>query len=392
MKTSILNRLRWSFIGFGICVAVIFPFYAQFFVEWKPGMLIWFVLGCLVAGASIGIFAYMIMSVVLLSKLQAMAGVAEQVGSGNLLAECGLQSRDLIGNIADSFRKMAADMRAMVHSISGLSGSVRNDSETINSLITDLRGKLASHLENSHQIVGLVSAMNEASEGISNSSSEAVEHSQNSIVAAQAGQKTVQDAQDGISRMNLRVSGLTEDINGLAKDSAEIQSISSAIREIADQTNLLALNAAIEAARAGEQGRGFAVVADEVRKLAEKTASATRDIEAVLAKVRHRVEEAVEKSVESLKEMEDTRRLSTETGLALEKIVDSVSSVSTAIGNVAEMASDQQMLSGIVLERIKENEESTREAAVNAENCVSACHGLTAQSGNLSVEVSRFRV
>lgn len=392
MTTSILARLRWSFIGFGICVALIFPFYAQFFVEWKPGMLVWFVLGCLVAGASIGLSAYIILNVVLLSKLKFIASVAEQVGGGNLTAECGLQSRDLIGNIADSFRKMAADMRGMVRDISGLAGSVRTDSETINSLISGLRGKLSSHLENSAQIVHLVSSMNEASEGISDSSSQAVEYSQQSIVAAQDGQRTVAHAQDGISRMNAKVAGLTEDINCLARDSEVIQNISSAIREIADQTNLLALNAAIEAARAGEQGRGFAVVADEVRKLAEKTASATRDIEAVLAQVRRRVGEAVGKSADSLKEMEDTRQLSLETGLALARIVDSVSSVSSAISNVAEMASDQQMLSGVVLERIKENEESTQQAAVDAESCVTACHELTALSENLAVQVSRFQV
>jgi len=128
------------------------------------------------------------------------------------------------------------------------------------------------------------------------------------------------------------------------------------------------------------------------RPLAEKTASATREIEAVLAQVRRRVAEAVGKSADSLKEMQDTLQLSMETGLALTKIVDSVSSVSAAINNVAEMASDQQMLSGIVLERIKENEESTGGAAANAEGCVTACQGLTSLSGQLTVEVSRFRV
>jgi methyl-accepting chemotaxis protein len=155
---------------------------------------------------------------------------------------------------------------------------------------------------------------------------------------------------------------------------------------------MLALNAAIEAARAGEQGRGFSVVADEVRKLAEKTASATREIEVVLAQVHRRIGEAVSKSGESLKEMNDTQQLSMETGLALEKILRSVAGVSEEIRNVAEMASDQQMLSGIVLERIKENEENTEDAASNAKSCVAACDGLDTLSADLTVQVSKFQV
>ena len=76
MNSSILARLRWSYIGFGVTVALIFPFYAQYFVEWKPGMLVWFVVGCLIAGVSIGIFSYLILKLVLLSKLKGMAEVA----------------------------------------------------------------------------------------------------------------------------------------------------------------------------------------------------------------------------------------------------------------------------------------------------------------------------
>ena len=76
MPSSILSRLRWSFIGFGVSVALVFPLYAQYFVEWKPGMLVWFVAGCIVAGVSIGLFSYTIMNVVLLSKLKGMANIA----------------------------------------------------------------------------------------------------------------------------------------------------------------------------------------------------------------------------------------------------------------------------------------------------------------------------
>ena len=392
MNPSILGRLRLSFIGFGVTIALIFPFYAQFFVEWKPGMLGWFVFGCLVAGVSIGVFAYVIMSMVLLSKLKDMAMMAEQVGAGDLTAQCNLTSSDLIGAIADSFRTMTRNMQAMVAGMAGLSSRVSTDAQSMQDLIEGLTNKLTTHHENSTQILAIVSSMTESSEGISRSSILAVEHSDKSRAAAAAGHDSVQRAQKGIDRMSDTVASLTQDIDDLAKRSNEIRSISASIREIADQTNLLALNAAIEAARAGEQGRGFAVVADEVRKLAEKTTSATQEIEMLLGQVHSRIEEAVTKSGESLTEMQDARRLSTETGEALAGIVDSVTSVSEEIRNVAEMASNQQLLSSIILERIKENEESTEEAATKASGCNSACHKLAQASRDLTSEMSRFRV
>jgi methyl-accepting chemotaxis protein len=392
MTSSILARLRWSYIGFGVSVALVFPFYAQFFVEWKPGMFVWFVAGCVVAGVSIGLFSYAIMNVVLLSRLKAMAGVAEQVGAGDLTATCKLESRDLIGAIAGAFRKMTENMRGMVSDISALSGRVGNETQSIDGLMEDLSGKLSSHHDNSAQIVDLVGALNDASDGISRSAISAVGNSERSQKSAAAGQETVLRAQDGIARMNNAVRGLTEDIGNLATHSKQIESISGSIREIADQTNLLALNAAIEAARAGEAGRGFAVVADEVRKLAEKTTSATREIELVLAQIRDRITEAVAKSDNSLKEMDESQRLSEATGAALEQIVASVAELTSEIGNVAGMASEQQKISGVVLSRIKENEKSTDEASGNAMNCMAACKDLGELSRKLMAEVSRFRL
>jgi len=392
MASSILSRLRWSFIGFGVSVALVFPFYAQFFVEWKAGMLIWFVAGCIVAGVSIGLFSYAIMSMVLLSKLKGMAQTAELIGSGDLTAGCTLESRDLIGTIADAFRKMTGNMRSMVSDISALSARVGHETQSIDGLMEDLAGKLASQHDNSSQIVGLVGTLNDASSRISESATSAVGNSERSQQSAVAGQQTVLRAQEGISRMNEAVRGLTEDIGNLAHHSTVIEGISGSIREIADQTNLLALNAAIEAARAGEAGRGFAVVADEVRKLAEKTAAATGEIESVLAQIRDRISEAVAKSENSIKEMDESQRLSAATGTALEDIVANIAVLAGEIGKVADMASEQQQISGAVLSHIRANEKNTDEASGNASNCKAACEGLRDLSRDLMTELSRFKL
>ncbi|MGE5468352.1 MAG: methyl-accepting chemotaxis protein [Ignavibacteria bacterium] len=390
--TSILSRLRWSFIGFGVSVALVFPFYAQFFVEWKPGMLGWFVLGCIVAGISIGLFSYAIMSAVLLSKLKGMAATAEAIGSGDLTAGCTLESRDLIGAIADSFRQMTGNMRGIVSDISSLSARVGQEAQSMDGLMEALAGKLSSQHENSSQIVALVGTLNDAAGRISASAASAVGNSEQSQRSALAGRETVQRAQQGISRMDGAVRGLAEDIGNLAHHSKVIEGISGAIREIADQTNLLALNAAIEAARAGEAGRGFAVVADEVRKLAEKTAAATGEIESVLAQIRERVEEAVAKSEHSLSEMNESRQLSAATGAALEEIVASIGGLTAEIGAVAGMAAEQQQISAAVLSRIQDNDRHTDEASGNASNCKAACEGLRELSHRLMAELSRFKL
>jgi methyl-accepting chemotaxis protein len=332
------------------------------------------------------------MSAILLSALRNMATITEQVGSGDLTVQCTLQSQDMIGSIAQSFRQMIGNMQQMVGGIASLAGRVRSDADTMRDLIGGLTDRLSSHKENSSQIVGLVSSMTEASESISRSSLTAVEQADRCKETAVAGHETVRLSLAGIERVNATVTELTGDIDDLAKRSREIQSISTAIREIADQTNLLALNAAIEAARAGEHGRGFAVVADEVRKLAEKTTTATREIEDELGQIHLRIGDAVAKSQASQHEMVEAQRLSSQTGAALAGIVESVADVSREIHHVADMASDQQMLSGVVLERIRENEENTKEAAGNAVSCSTACQGLTGLSGELAQATTRFAV
>lgn len=379
-------------MALGLAVALIVPFLAQYFVEWKPGMFGGFLFACVLVGVATAASFHAVLDAMLLSRLRLMAQFAEQVGKGDLMAGYECKSPDVIGRLADASRQMAENIRGLVATIATISERVGAEARTIDQLMEDLNLKLASHHDNSAQIVGLVDALSEAADGISHSSSSAVDKAGRSRNSAVDGRQTVQQAQTGIARMNQAVLGLTADIESLVQHSKEIQGIALSIRQIADQTNLLALNAAIESARAGEAGRGFAVVADEVRKLAENTTTATLEIERVLARIHAHVGEAVAKSGNSLAEVGNSQKLSEATGGALEQIVENIASASCEIANVAEMASDQQTISVVVLERIKENEQNTDAAATRARNCMAACKGLEEHARTLTAEVSRFRL
>ena len=110
MKKSILRTLFLSFLGFGVMVAAIFPFYANFFVIWKPGMLPWFVVGCLIAGLGIGVVNYVLLNTILLKRLRRISEVANAISNKDLTHKCSMQSDDTIGEIIVSLNNMAKNL------------------------------------------------------------------------------------------------------------------------------------------------------------------------------------------------------------------------------------------------------------------------------------------
>lgn len=117
MRPSILRNLFISFLLFGLAMGLIFPLYAEFFVDWKPGMKIWFAIGCVVAGLSIGVANYVVCKVVLLKRLARISEVAQAISRNDITHQCSMQSHDLIGTIVNSFNRMAENLRSMIGQI-----------------------------------------------------------------------------------------------------------------------------------------------------------------------------------------------------------------------------------------------------------------------------------
>jgi methyl-accepting chemotaxis protein len=188
------------------------------------------------------------------------------------------------------------------------------------------------------------------------------------------------------------VSDIAERTGELGRSSEEITSIVNVIREIADQTNLLALNAAIEAARAGEQGRGFAVVADEVRKLAERTGQSTAEIKSKVEKIQQGTHATVDAMQRGVAQAGSSAGLARDAGVAIKKIRDGAAKAEAAVNDITAALREQTTAANQVAKNVEVIAQMSEENSVASEQTAVTAKRLSDLAGELSACASRFRV
>lgn len=391
-STSLLRNLQLSFLGLGATVGAIFPFFASFFVEWKPGMMIWFGAGCVVAGVGIGFASYWLVQKLLLTRLQRIVEVANSIARGDLTHSCTMTSDDLIGEIIDSFNHMAAQLKGLIGEVRGTIDQIGQSAATVAADADISHARIAQQKSEIGHALTATSQMSDAVGEIANSTANAAEQAESASTRAAEGADIATEASRRMGMLDEKVRHASDAIQLLEADSQNIGQVLEVINGIAEQTNLLALNAAIEAARAGEQGRGFAVVADEVRTLATRTQQSTQEIDEIINRLRSRASAAAAA-------MDDASNHSRDCGDQVESAADQLGAIASVIHQLKDMnaqiaaASEQQ---SVVTREIAGNVSSLSHAVEEASQASNrtASNGsqVTAEANSLQALVGTFQI
>ena len=272
--------------------------------------------------------------------LKKAVDVADCLSDGDLGVVITVNATDETGQLMASMKHMVEKLRSIIMGVQSASEDVMNNSTQLSADSVQMSKGAAEQTEKANMVATASSEMSSTIAEIAKNASEMANFASSTSIEAKDGKMIVDRTVSEVRGIEAKVAQSSEFVATLGKRSDEIGEIAAVINDIADQTNLLALNAAIEAARAGEQGRGFAVVADEVRKLAERTGSATKKIEEMIFTMQNETRKAVESMAESIKMVESGTELSVEAGEALEKIVESVDGLQERITQIASASEE----------------------------------------------------
>ncbi|UPU37194.1 methyl-accepting chemotaxis protein [Geomonas paludis] len=317
---------------------------------------------------------------------------ANRLAEGDLTVEVVVDSKDETGQLQAAMGHMVQSLRVLVSQTVQISSSIASAS-------TQLQGTSAQIATGAEEVASQTGTVATGSEEMAATSADiarncvlAAEASRQSTDSANQGAKVVQETIVGMEEIAGRVRSTSKTVEALGHRSEEIGDIVGTIEDIADQTNLLALNAAIEAARAGEQGRGFAVVADEVRALAERTSKATKEIGAMIKAIQGETREAVRAMDEGVQEAEKGAASSQRSGQALADILKCISEVSLQVSQIATAAEEQTATTTEVTSNIQQITDVVQHTARGAEETAMAAAQLAQQADELQTLVARFRV
>ena len=326
----------------------------------------------------------------IVTPLNRAVQAAETIAGGNLTKTIEIDGKDEPARLLGALAAMQANLRKTIEQIAGSATQLGAAAEELSTVTEEASRGLQQQNNEIEQAATAVNEMTAAVEEVARNAVSTSEASSQSTQAAREGRNRVVETVEAIQVMTHDVQNTSVMIEGLATQGRDIGKVLDVIRAIAEQTNLLALNAAIEAARAGEAGRGFAVVADEVRALAHRTAQSTQEIEKMVAGIQNGTGEAVSSMQQSNQRTQSTLEMARAAGVALEQITQSIHLINERNLVIASASEEQAQVSREVDRNLVNIRDLATQSAAGANQTSAATHELSRLAMDLNAMVARF--
>ncbi|NVK56945.1 MAG: methyl-accepting chemotaxis protein [Alteromonadaceae bacterium] len=322
--------------------------------------------------------------------VKSLRDIAEE--DGDLTIRIQTNAHDEVGDLVKYFNRFMEKLQRVVKDIVDTTLPLSDLAQNLNQLTDVTNQNIAQQKGAATHAKDAVDNMNHSVIAVAESAAEAASAADEASIASGNGQNVVNSTVQNIQALAKNVEQTSIVIRQLESDSNQVGAVLDVIKGIAEQTNLLALNAAIEAARAGEQGRGFAVVADEVRTLASRTQQSTEEIQKTIEQLQNAAQKAVEVMASGTSQAESSVAEANKAGDSLTVIADTIGRISAMNGQIASSTDDQQAVARQIVGFVEEINARTDETSNNSTRLASASNDLAALAKNLESIARQFRV
>lgn len=318
--------------------------------------------------------------------------IANKVASGDLTVDVRSDRGDEFGQLLAAFGAMVTNLRELVREIDTGASSIASSSEELSTVTNQTSKGVAEQQSQTDQVATAMNEMVATVNDVAKSAEAAFQAANHASEKSVSGEKAVRETLEFVADLNKQSAEVTKQLNSLQSETNNIGTVLDVIKSVAEQTNLLALNAAIEAARAGEQGRGFAVVADEVRSLAQRTQSSATEIETLIGNLVSSAETSVNSMEAGNRLAEQTLERAEVAGSTIREMAEAVEEIRQYNSQIATAAEQQSSVAEDINQNVTQIRDVGDQSAASTEQVSAASEELARLAEGLSTQIARFKV